>query len=113
MFQPESESNATKIIIKQSGYYKIEFTVFLKNLDANDVNKVEIFKKTNSGCTTLIQLRVRLYNDISTNGEGIYSLSAGDEILTIASHRYQALKPEVEGDDDGIRTILVVTKMWY
>ena len=53
--QPEAAVDAKKITIKQAGYYKIEFTALLKINRL--VNRVEVFKKTSSACTTLIQLR--------------------------------------------------------
>ena len=56
------------------------------------------------------------YNgDRSTNGEGIYELSAGDDIIVIASKSGNTAtnSGDVEGDANGVRTILVVTKVWY
>ena len=57
------------------------------------------------------------YNgDRSTNGEGFYQLSAGDEIIVIASKSgamASSNSGDVEGDSGGIRTILVVSKVWY
>ena len=54
--------------------------------------------------------------DRSTNGEGIYSLAAGDDIIVIASKSGgmpSSNTGEVEGDSGGTRTILVLSKVWY
>ena len=127
----DSETDATKVMIKKSGYYRVELTALLTT--TRFVTRADVFKQTTkdpesncatitSTCSGLLQLRGQGTVDDnsysgsrSTNGAGIFALCPGDEIVVIASKSGNLATSlgTVEGGPQGIRTILTVTKAWH
>lgn len=134
--EPEAATTAKKVTINNDGYFKIEFTALLTSTD-NKITRVEVYKATSkdpsnscgaitTACTTLIQLRFNSKfltapitgdktGQASTNGEGVFQLCSGDEIIVIASRSGSSTNSlgTVTGDNAGFRTILTVEKVWF
>ena len=127
----DSEEDATKVMIKKSGYYRVELTALLTT--TRFVTRADVFKQTtkdpadncnsiSSSCSALIQLRGQGTVDDnsytgsrSTNGAGVFPLCPGDELVVIASKSGSLVTSlgTVEGGPQGVRTILTVTKAWH
>jgi len=134
--EPEAATDSKKIKINNDGYFKIEFTTLLTSTDGK-ITRVEVYKSTSkdptnscstitTACTTLIQIRFQTKFGISpntgdktgqgtTNGEGVFQLCSGDEIVVIASKSGSLTNNlgTVTGDNVGFRTLLTVEKVWF
>lgn len=128
---PEKATDATKVTIKQAGYYRVEFTALLTI--SRFITRAEVFKITTkdpskncetitSACSALLQLRGQGVEDDNsfvgsrtTNGAGLYSLCPGDEVVVIASKSGPVANSAgtVDGGPQGVRTILTITKQWH
>ena len=127
----DSAEDATKVMIKKSGYYRVELTALLTT--TRFVTRADVFKQTTkdpadncntiaSSCSGLIQLRGQGVVDDnsytgsrSTNGAGVFALCPGDELVVIASKSGNIATSlgTVEGGPQGVRTIFTVTKAWH
>ena len=134
--EPEAATDATKVTIKQAGYYRVELTALLTI--SKFPTRAEVFKVSTkdpaancvgtipSACSPLLQLRgqgvsedgtLSYKGSRTTNGAVLVSLCPGDKLVVVASKSGNVLSTAnagtVEGGPQGVRTIFTITKTWY
>ena len=133
--EPEAATDATKVTIKQAGYYRVELTALLTI--SKFPTRADVFKVSTkdpaaacgtiaSACSPLLQLRgqgasedgtLSYIGSRSTNGGVLASLCPGDKLVVVASKSGNVANTAnagtVEGGPQGVRTIFTITKAWH